>query len=206
MSTAWSPIRSKHRETMIIRRPHSWSFGSRPNESTCWTKRRFARSISSSRSTSVSACSRFRDGERVERDADHLLGARAHLLERVDEHPVGRDGRRELHELRDRHAVVADPLEVQVDVEHREDEPQVGRDRRLPREQLLDALLDREVARVDLVVERDHLVGELLVLLHERVERAAQRAQHERALLVHRRLELVEIFLEADPHPNLPVT
>ena len=39
------------------------------------------------------------------------------------------------------------------------------RDRRLPREQRLDALLDREVALVDLVVEGDHLVGELVVAL-----------------------------------------
>ena len=81
-------------------------------------------------------------------------------------------------------------------MQHREHEPEVGGDRRLPREQVLHPLLDREVAVVDLVVERDHLVGELVVLLHERVERAAQRAEDERALLVDRRLELVELFLE----------
>ncbi len=91
-------------------------------------------------------------------------------------------------------------------MEHRQHEPEIGRDRRLSCEQVLDALLDREVARVDLVVEGDHLVGELPVLLHQRVEGSTQRAQRERPLLVDRRFELVEIFLEADPHPNLPVT
>jgi hypothetical protein len=97
---------------------------------------------------------------------------------------------------------------VQIHVQHGEHETQVGRDRRLPREQLLDALLDREVALVHLVVERDHLVGELGVLLDERVDRAAQRTQHERRLLVQRSLELIEPLLERDPHrhPNRPVT
>ena len=46
-------------------------------------------------------------------------------------------------------------------MEDREHEPQVDRDRSLPREQRLDALLDREVGLVDLVVEGDDLVGEL---------------------------------------------
>ena len=51
------------------------------------------------------------------------------------------------------------------DVQHREHEPEIARDRRLPREQRLDPLLDRDVALVDVVVERDHLVGQLCVPL-----------------------------------------
>ena len=61
------------------------------------------------------------------------------------------------------------------------------------------ALLDRDVAPVDLVVEGDHLVGQLDVSLSERVQRAAQRAQDELALFLQARLELVELLLEADP-------
>ena len=80
------------------------------------------------------------------------------------------------------------------------------RRRRLSREQRLNARLDVEVAAVDLVVERDHLVGELLVLLLERVQRAAQRPADELALLLERRLELVELFLKPDSQPNRPVT
>jgi hypothetical protein len=69
--------------------------------------------------------------ERVERDLDHLLGTRAHLFEPVDERAIRRDCRRELDELRDRHAVIGDPLEVQVHVQHSQDEPKVARDGRL---------------------------------------------------------------------------
>ena len=95
---------------------------------------------------------------------------------------------------------------MQVDAQHGEHEPEVDRDRRLPGEQRLDARLDREVAAVDLVVEADHLVGELVVAARERVERRAQRAEDEIALLLQRRLELRELVLERDPHPNRPVT
>ena len=55
-----------------------------------------------------------------------------------------------------------------------------------------------EVEPVDVVVEGDHVVGELDVALAERVQRAAQHAQDERALLLQARLELVELFLEGD--------
>ena len=144
--------------------------------------------------------------EGVERDPDHLLAARAHLLEAFDEARAGIHLRDELRELGDRHAVVGHALEVEVDVEDREDEPQIARDRRLARKQQLYALFDPNVALVDVVVERDHLVSELLVTLLERLDRAAQRAQHQLALLLQRRLEEVELFLECRPHPNLPVT
>ena len=81
-------------------------------------------------------------------------------------------------------------------MQHREDEPQVDRDRRLAREQRLDALLDREVALVDLVVERDHLVGELDVLVDERVQAPRSARRTSVALLLERRLELVELLLK----------
>ena len=102
----------------------------------------------------------------------------------------------QLRQLGDRDAVVGHPLEVQVDAQHREHEPQVGGDRRLAREQRLHALLDRDVAAVDLVVEADHLVGELLVAAGERVQRRAQRAQDEVAFFLQRRLELRELLGE----------
>jgi hypothetical protein len=95
---------------------------------------------------------------------------------------------------------------VEVHVQDREHEPEVGRDGRLPREQGLDAFLDRDVALVDVVVERDDLVGELVVALLQRAERPAKRPQDEVALLVQRRLEQVEIFLEGRSHPKRPVT
>ena len=70
-------------------------------------------------------------------------------------------------------------------------------------------LLEREIARVDLVVEGDDLVGELRVALAQRVHRAAERAEDELGLLLEARLERVELFLERRAerrHPNRPVT
>ena len=61
---------------------------------------------------------------------------------------------------------------------------------------MLDALLDLEIGPVDVVVERDHVVGELDVALGERVERPPQHAQDEGTFRLEARLELVELFLE----------
>jgi hypothetical protein len=155
---------------------------------------------------------RLRAGEipghkRVERDPDHLLAARRHLLEALDQLRVGRDLVDELRQLRDRHAEVGDPLESEVDVEHGQHEAKVDCDGRLPSQERLDSLLEVEVALVDLVVERDHLVRHLRVALLERLHRAAESALHELALLHQGRLQSVELFLQPDAHqPNLPVT
>src|SRR5579884_4013152 len=145
--------------------------------------------------------------ERVERDADHLLGALAHVLDRGEDRLAGDvQVAHQLRQLGHGDGVVRHPLEVEVDAQHREHEAQVARDRRLPREQRLHALLDPEVAAVDLVVEADHLVGELVVAPRERVQRRAQRAQDERSLLVDGRLELRQLVLKRLPQPNRPVT
>ncbi len=118
---------------------------------------------------------------------------------------------RELGQLRDRDRLVADPLEVHRVVEHRQHEAEVGGDGRLLREHLLDRLLEAVVARVDLVVEADHLVAELEVAPRERVHRAAHGAQDDVALLLEARLQHVEPRLELNPghgarHPKRPVT
>ncbi len=118
-------------------------------------------------------------GERVERDPHHLRGALTHLGQPLDEVVARLELGGELRQLRDRDALVADPLEVDRVVQDREHEPQVGGDRRLLGEQLPDRLLDPVVARVDLVVERDDLVAQLDVLRAEDVDGAAERAQDE---------------------------
>jgi hypothetical protein len=89
---------------------------------------------------------------------------------------------------------------VQVVVQEREHEPEVARDRRLPGEEELDSLLHGGVGAVDVVVEGDHLVGELDVLRAHGLDGRAQRAQHELALRLQRRLERVELLLERDSH------
>jgi hypothetical protein len=62
------------------------------------------------------------------------------------------------------------------------------------------------VALVDLVVERDHLVAELDVLRSQRVHDPADRPQDDLPGLLESGLEGIELALELDSHPNLPVT
>ena len=135
-------------------------------------------------------------GERGERDADHLLGAHRDVLEARHERVVGGQVLRELRQLGDRDAVVAHALEVEIDVQHGQHEAQVDGDRRLQREEALDALLQRVVAVVDLVVERDHLVGQVDVAAVEGVDGRAQCPQHELPLLLERLLETFELLVE----------
>jgi hypothetical protein len=78
-------------------------------------------------------------------------------------------------------------------------------------EEILDLPVDLEIALVDLVVERDDLVGQLDVLVLERIDGSPYRSEHEASLLVQARLQLVELAVElepvcADAHPNRPVT
>ena len=89
-------------------------------------------------------------------------------------------------------------------MQHREHEPQVDRDRRLPREQRLDALLEREVAGIDVVVEGDHLVRELGIVLAKRVDRPAHGAQDEVTFFEQRRLQSVHLFLQRHTHVPEP--
>ena len=130
--------------------------------------------------------------ERVERDAEHLLRPLAHLDEHRDERRVGLDVRHQPRQLRDRDAAVAAPLEQEVDVEDREQQAQVARDRRLEREHGLDRALDAEEELVDLVVEGDDLVGELDVPLLERPDGAVHRGEDALALLLELRFDPVE--------------
>ena len=168
---------------------------------------RFARSISSSSSTSGVGLLRVAGRERVERDPDHLLGTLAHVLDRpADRLVVDVQVAHQLRELRDGDAVVGHPLEMEVDPQHGQHEAEIDRDRRLAREQRLDAGLDLDVAPVDLVVEGDHLVGELVVAAGERVERRAERPEDEVALFLEAGLELRQLLGEGDSHPKRPVT
>ena len=81
-------------------------------------------------------------------------------------------------------------------MEHREQQPQVARHRRLEREQRLDRALDAEEELVDLVVERDDLVGELDVALLERPHRAADGGEHPLALFLELRFDPIEGFVD----------
>ena len=143
-----------------------------------------------------SAASEVALRERVEGHADHLLGPLAHLDEDVHERRVGVCIGDELGELGDRDAAVGAALEQQVDVQHREQQAQVARHRALQCEQRLDRAFDREEQLVDLVVEGDHLVGELDVALLERPDRSADGRDDALTLLLKLCFEPVERLVD----------
>ena len=200
-------MRSIARATTIIRMPHSCVPGESAIASTCPVTRvgpvdQLVEVGKRSRRP------RLAGGERVECDPDHLLGAIAHLPEAVDELGTRLEVGRELRQLRDRHALIADSLEVDRVVEDGQHQPEVGRDRPLLSEELGDPALDLVIADVDLVVEGDDLVAQLDVLRLEGVECASQSAEHDRSHLLDARLERVQALLVLDPgvHPKRPVT
>ena len=103
---------------------------------------------------------------------------------------------RELRQLGDRRALIAHPLEMEIRVEDREHEPKIACNGGLSRQQQLDLVLDVEAAPVDVVVERDHLAGQLDVLRDDSLGRTPDRALHELRLDLERLLEMGELVVE----------
>src|SRR5436190_1054615 len=117
----------------------------------------------------------------------------------------------ERDELRDVHALIAHSLDVLHHVQQRCDEPQVARHWRLRGEQGEDRLVDLEVAPVDHVVVGDHELGELDVLVLDRLDRAVERDGHEVEAVESALLEAGELGAEFGSRrglhqPNFPVT
>ena len=106
--------------------------------------------------------------ERVERIPQHRPRHAAHLVQ------FGRDGnllfgpRQPLGRFGDVHRMVADPLEVVVDLEHRDEYAQIARDRMVKREDLHRGLLDLDLDPVDGVVRFPDRVRVHDGLAHER--------------------------------------
>ena len=96
-------------------------------------------------------------------------------------------------------------------VQQRRDQPQVAGDRRLPRQQREDALVDLQVAPVEAVVVEDDDRGELDVLVLERLEHAVELLEDHVDPAQRRFLEPPQLLLEvlaalAAHQPNFPVT
>ena len=94
-------------------------------------------------------------------------------------------------------------------MEDGEHEPEVDGDRRLSREERLDALLDREVRRSTSSSKAITSSASSGSLSRRALIEPRSALSDELALLEQRRLEGVELLLERDPrraHPNRPVT
>jgi hypothetical protein len=82
--------------------------------------------------------------------------------------------------LRDlRASQAAHPLDAADDVQQRDHDAQVPRDRRLPGQQREDPLVDLEVAAVNSVVVGDDHARKLYVLVEDRLERPVKLLNHE---------------------------
>ncbi len=81
-------------------------------------------------------------------------------------------------------------------MENREHEAQIACNRRLECKERLDRALDIEEQAVDLVVEGDHLVGELRVALLQRPHGSTNHGQDPLALLLEMGLDPVESFVD----------
>ena len=114
--------------------------------------------------------------ERVHRRCDHAAGLVSHHGEVLEQLRSERLLAEEPAQLRDVDALVADPLQVLVHVDHGEHEPQVDGDGRLACEQRLDAVLDLEIHPIDVVVAGDHGVGRIGLRLDQRLEGAVEHA------------------------------
>ena len=92
-------------------------------------------------------------------------------------------------------------------MEQRQHHAQVAGDGRLPRQQRLDPAGQIAVDAIDLVVEGDHLVGELRVALLERLDRAASERRTSSPSSISAAWSMSSSSCSPDAHqPNRPVT
>ena len=99
---------------------------------------------------------------------------------------------------RDAHRLIADPLQVAVDLDHRQNEPQVDRHRLLLGEQLIGHLVQLALRRVDGGLILLDVLAQTLVALQIGVHRGLHRLLRERG---HRKklvLELGELKLKVN--------
>ena len=108
--------------------------------------------------------------------------------------------------LGDVHRLVADALEIGVDLDDRTHQPQVGRDRILQREELDAQVVDLELELVDLRVAGGHLDRQVGPALDQRRERIAHARLDELAHGVEPVGEAPQLLVKMALHqPNLPV-
>jgi hypothetical protein len=145
----------------------------------------------------------------VHRRPHHPKRDCAHLLEVPQHRGVPRQAVDQPGDLGDVHRLVGDALQMQVDVQQRRQQPQVGCDRGLEREQSQDPSLDVEVEPVHFVVAADHLVADHRVAAFKGHQRLLQQKPGLGAGSLNVVLEGAQLLVVVPPdlthQPNLPV-
>ena len=131
----------------------------------------------------------------VERVAQHRLGDVGHPRD-VDQLLDRRVAHVAPHRLRDVDRQVADPLEVGVDLDRRDDRPQVDGHRLVQRQQLEAAAVDLDVQLVDRPVAGQHPVDHGGVAFDQPLDRRADPVLGQPAHLEQPRLELFQLLLK----------
>ena len=121
------------------------------------------------------------------RDVDQLLDRRV----------AERSARR----LGDVDRQIADPLEVGVDLDRRDDGAQVGRHRLVQRQQREAAAVDLDVQLVDRPVAAQHPLDQRRVAVDQPLDREAHALLRQAAHFEQPRLELFELLLEMADEP-----
>jgi hypothetical protein len=103
--------------------------------------------------------------------------------------------------LRNIHGQVADPLEVGVDLDGRDNRAQVRGHRLMQRQQHEAAVVDFDVQRVERPVAPHHALEQRPIPLDEPLDRKAHLLFSEAAHFEQPRLALLELFAEMRHHP-----
>ena len=110
------------------------------------------------------------------------------------------------HPIADHPCRVADALHVRVDLDHRQNKPQVDGHRLLHRQQVQRHLIDFPFQTIDRHLSAIHKIADGKIAhpirLHRALDRLLGHPRHHQQLF----LQIVQVLLESDSHyPNLPV-
>ena len=134
--------------------------------------------------------------QRLDCGADHDADAFAHLVDVDGERNLGRVLHLQ-HLLRDVGGLIADALQVAVDLDYGEDEAQIDGHGLLLGEQLVGHLVDRGFRGVDGIFDLEHVVAERHVALevgfHGELQRLLRQRGHGQQLVFERGQLLMEI-------------
>ncbi len=108
--------------------------------------------------------------------------------------------------IADAHCLIANPFEIGIDLDHRENKAQIDRHGLFHGQQIEGHLVDLALKAVDRYLTAIHQIADReitdAISLHRTLDRLLGHARHDKQPL----LQIVELSMEPDSrHPNLPV-